>query len=114
MLVRVYQPVGAPVRIVYPNYRLQLPRETEAACLARLCVITEQHDVTLQGLPSIDVDASTLPAERLRTVANTEYDARKAWRISAGAVTISEKDVTQRAAADAVRRTVNQMRSKKR
>lgn len=82
MLVRVYQPVSGPARVVYPNWRHLGRDESHAACLARCCARAERADASLAGLPFIDVDHQDLP----------DRASRDRWRVRGTRVVLAEAD----------------------
>lgn len=79
MLVRIYQPVGHPARVLVPNERLRRPDESDADFLARMATGAKEADRTLADLPTVDVEPSALPADR---------DFRSAWRVSGRGVQV--------------------------
>lgn len=82
MLCRVFQLPGGHVAILYPNERMRLPGESDEAFVDRLA----GRDAKIHGwdtLTFVDVDSSTLPADR-RSRAKWEVDTRtKGVRVKA-------------------------------
>jgi len=78
MWVRVYQPAFGPCRVLRPNPRTRGTKESAQAHVARVAPDVEQADLSLCGLPWVDLDEADLPP---RT-------DRARWRLRDGAVVV--------------------------
>ncbi len=77
MKARAFERPDGSLIIFYPNYRKQLPTETEAEFLARVYARTMSADPQLAGLSFVDMDQSDVPP-----TVNGKKDKRHAWRLN--------------------------------